>query len=171
MQMVETIRMLYADSLLLVVSHTRNREEQVREKIAVIDAGADEYIEGTQSYEEIAASVKALLRRSTGNGNYVLNIRGKSFQINTQTRKIYMNGSELPLTKTEFDIVNYLVVHRNRAVSYKELYEAVWGKEYIHDDMNIMAHIHRIRKKMGDDTRKPRYIQNVYGIGYIKEGK
>lgn len=59
--------------------------------------------------------------------------------------------------------MSYLIFHLNKAVSYKELYEAVWEKEYLHDDMNIMAHIHRIRKKMGDDTKNPLYIQNVYG--------
>ncbi len=82
-----------------------------------------------------------------------------------------MDNKECIFTRTEFAILNYLIWNLNRAVSYKELYEAVWEKEYLHDDMNIMAHIHRIRKKMGDDTRKLRYIQNIYGIGYMAEGE
>lgn len=73
--------------------------------------------------------------------------------------------------KTEYAILNYLLFYLNQAVSYREFYEAVWEKEYLHDDMNIMAHVHRIRKKMEDDTKNPRYIQNVYGIGYMIEGE
>lgn len=67
-------------------------------------------------------------------------------------------------------IFHYLLLCLNRSASHKELYEAVWKKEYLRDDMNIMAHIHRMRKKMGDDIKNPRYIQNVYGIGYMVEG-
>lgn len=62
-------------------------------------------------------------------------------------------------------------MHLNQTISYKELYETVWGKKYMKDDLNIMAHIHRMRRKMGDDTQNSLYIQNVYGLGYRIEGK
>ena len=171
LKLVRRIRICGFTGFILFISRTEDRQEQVGEKVSAINAGADEYLCYPQTNEEIAASVKALLRRFYGTGTGVLEIGGKPFQISLKERKVYMDGVELPLTKTEFDIVNYLVIHRNRAVSYKELYDAVWEKEYLHDDMNIRAHIHRIRKKMGDDARKPRYIQNVHGIGYIIEGK
>lgn len=81
-------------------------------------------------------------------------------------RKIFRENVEILLTKTEFDIVQYLASQYGRAVTYKELYENVWKHEYIFDDQNIMAHIHRIRKKLEPNPQKPIYIQNVYGVGY-----
>lgn len=86
--------------------------------------------------------------------------------INPGSRKIYLKGEEISFTKLEFDIIYYLASNQNRAITYKELYEAVWHKEYLCDDMNIMAHIHRIRQKLERDPKHPEFIQNVYGIGY-----
>lgn len=79
-------------------------------------------------------------------------------------------GDFQPLPKGGY-VVRILgaTVHEN-SNGHKELYEAVWKKAYMHDDRNIMAHVHRMRKKMGDDRKDPQYIQNVYGIGYMVEG-
>ena len=70
------------------------------------------------------------------------------------------------MTKIEFDIICFLAQQNGRVVTYKELYEAVWNREYLQDDANIMAHIHRIRQKVERDIKNPKYIQNVYGVGY-----
>lgn len=171
LEWIRKIRFYGFTGNVLLVSRTKTRHLQIKEKISAIDAGADEYIEYPQTNEEIAASVKALLRRFTLKRSMLSIVSGKQFEINPQMRKIFMDGKEIIFTKMEYAILNYLFLHLNRTVSYKELYEAVWGKEYLHDDMNIMAHIHRIRKKMGDDTKNPQYIQNVYGSGYMIEGE
>ena len=68
--------------------------------------------------------------------------------------------------RKEFDIFYYLFQKKGDVVSHKELYEKVWKREYIHDDTNIMAHIHRLRGKVEKDPKNPRYICNQYGIGY-----
>ncbi len=81
-------------------------------------------------------------------------------------RQVFLKGKEIPLTRMEFDIVQYLAMQNGRAVTYKELYEAVWHSEYLFDDESIMAHIHRIRLKLETDKKHPFYIQNVYGVGY-----
>ena len=97
----------------------------------------------------------------------------KHFCVITDGKRSWNFRSEekdLAFTKTEYSIFHYLLLRLNRSVSHKELHEAVWKKEYMHDDMNIMAHVHRMRKKMGDDRKNPQYIQNVYGIGYMIEG-
>lgn len=171
LERIRKIRMNGFSGILLFISRTELRNLQIEEKIKSIDAGADEYLGYPQTNEEIAASIKALLRRYERKGNLEFQIGGKQFLVNPQGRKVLMDRKELAFTRTEFEILNYLLLHLNRNVSYKQLYEAVWKKEYLHDDMNIMAHIHRIRKKMGDDTKNPRYIQNVYGIGYMMEGE
>ena len=81
-------------------------------------------------------------------------------------RELYINENRVNLTRKEFDIFYYLFQKKGDVVSHKELYERVWKREYIHDDTNIMAHIHRLRGKVEKDPKNPKYICNQYGIGY-----
>lgn len=85
-------------------------------------------------------------------------------------RKLYINDIKINLTRKEFDIFYYLFEKKGDVVSHKELYERVWKREYIHDDTNIMAHIHRLRGKVEEDPKKPKYICNQYGVGYYFGG-
>lgn len=171
MEMVNKIRLCAYTGFILLLSRTEERERQAEEKILAIDAGADEYLDGFQTKEEVLASVKAVLRRLNWKGDCVLAVRGRQFFMNIHNWQLEIDGKEILFTKTEFSILIYLIQHLNQTVSYKELYEAVWEKAYRKDDTNIMAHIHRMRRKMGDDTQNPLYIQNVYGIGYRIEGE
>lgn len=116
-------------------------------------------------------SIEALVRRCEKKGFFSVKVGGSSISIIPQKREVLLEGKTIAFTKLEFKILKYLILHLNQVVPHKELYEAVWGKEYLKDDENIMAHIHRIRKKMGDDLGKPKYIQNIYGIGYLMEGE
>lgn len=81
-------------------------------------------------------------------------------------RKLYINSVEINLTKKEFNIFHYLFQKKGIVVTPKELYENVWKQEYISDDTNIMAHIHRLRYKVEDDPKNPKYICNQYSVGY-----
>ena len=85
-------------------------------------------------------------------------------------RELYIDENRVNLTKKEFDIFYYLFQKKGDVVSHKELYERVWKREYIHDDTNIMAHIHRLRGKVEKDPKKPKYICNQYGVGYYFGG-
>ena len=85
-------------------------------------------------------------------------------------RILYIDDIEIKLTKKEFDIFVYLFQKRGAVVSHKELYEMVWKREYLHDDTNIMAHIHRLRGKVEKDPKRPKYICNQYGVGYYFGG-
>lgn len=85
-------------------------------------------------------------------------------------RIIAINDKNITLTKKEFDIFYYLFKKKGDVVSHKELYERVWKSEYLHDDTNIMAHIHRLRRKVEKDPKKPKYICNQYGVGYYFGG-
>ena len=85
-------------------------------------------------------------------------------------RILYIDDIEIKLTKKEFDIFVYLFQKRGAVVPHKELYEMVWKREYLHDDTNIMAHIHRLRGKVEKDPKRPKYICNQYGVGYYCGG-
>lgn len=124
------IRLCAFTGILLLISNTEERCKQIEEKIYAIDAGVDEYLGYSQSEEEIIASVKALLRLFQWRGEYKLTISGKQFMVNPQSRRIFMDGTELVFTRIEFDILKYLILNLNRVVPYKELYEAVWEKRW-----------------------------------------
>ena len=151
---------------ILWISGTRTERTRKEETIRAIQGGADGYLTDSQTAEEIAAEAKALIRLQQ-------RIRERpevwtygELQIIPDRRQVFRQGQEILLTHIEFDLVQYLAMQNGRVVTYKELYEAVWHSEYLFDDESIMAHIHRIRRKLEADRKHPFYIQNVYGVGY-----
>lgn len=163
---VENIHLQFRKIPILLISGQTDPQKRICEKVEVIGKGADEYLPDTQTLEEIEASAKALIRRNLLKEHEEVISVGRDFKINSVYREIFVEGKRVDFTKKEFDIVYYLALNANKAVSYKELYEGVWKKEYLCDDKNIMAHIHRIRKKLEKDPKNPEYIQSVYGVGY-----
>lgn len=151
---------------ILFLSGNMSPKKRNDEKVQAIEYGVDEYLSQPQSLDEILASIKALLRWNfrINDSRAVWEYQG--LKLLPESRQALLHGREIPFTKIEFDIVKYLAFQNGRAVTYKELYEQVWKREYLLDDMNIMAHIHRIRKKLEWNPKEPVYIRNVYGIGY-----
>ena len=82
------------------------------------------------------------------------------------SRKCSLYGRALSLTPLEFDILWYLCEHRGKVVSSEALFEAVWGEKYLDQNNTVMAHIARLREKMGEPSRKPKFIKTVWGVGY-----
>lgn len=164
--MINRIRSFDNLTPILFISEQKNKRNRISEKIRAIESGVDEYLSYPQTIEEITASIRALIRRTDRITDKNIIAVKDEFVINLGSRKIILKGQEIPCTKLEFNIIYYLASNKERAVTYKELYEAVWQKEYLCDDMNIMAHIHRIRQKLEADPKHPKYIQNIYGIGY-----
>lgn len=150
----------------LFLSGARTEKIRTEEMVRAIKGGADGYLDSTQSVEEIAAEAKALIRLQTRIQRRPERRVYQELQIVPDRRQVFLKGKEISLTRTEFDIVLYLAMQNGRAVTYKELYEAVWHSEYLFDDESIMVHIHRIRLKLETDKKHPFYIQNVYGVGY-----
>ena len=134
--------------------------------------GADDYITKPFSPSELAARVKSQLRRYTRynadlqNKNEIV-IRG--LQINSDSHKCFLNDREVILTPTEFGVLWYLCSHKNSVVSGEELFEAVWGEKYLNSSNTVMAHIARIREKLCEPPRRPKYIKTVWGVGYTVE--
>lgn len=156
---------------ILLLSRQSDNKKKISEKVLAIENNVDEYLAYPQSIEEIIASITALIRRTQRIlARNTLSLK-QELEINPESRQIFLRGEEVIFTKLEFDIIYYLASNQNRVITYKELYEAVWHCEYICDDTNIMAHIHRIRQKLEEDVKKPIFVQNVYGIGYRFENK
>lgn len=140
------------------------------EKIMGLTIGADDYITKPFNPLEVVARVKTQLRRyqrynqpaSVEKNEY--DIRG--LLINKDSHKCTLFGKELSLTPIEFSILWYLCEHQGKVVSSEELFEAVWREKYLNSNNTVMAHIGRLREKMNEPAKNPKFIKTVWGIGY-----
>lgn len=145
------------------------------DKIMGLTLGADDYITKPFNPLEVTARVKTQLRRYTRYNvgkeasapQTELDIRG--LQISRDTHKCLLNGKEVALTPIEFEILWYLCSRRGTVVSSEELFEAVWGEPYLDSNNTVMTHIARLREKMKEPARRPRYIKTIWGVGYTIE--
>ena len=87
-------------------------------------------------------------------------------RVNSLTHKCYLDNEEIKLTPLEFRILWYLCNQRGRVVPGKELFEAVWGEKYLDSAGTVMPHIARLRKKLREPPKAPRYLKTVWGVGY-----
>lgn len=142
------------------------------DKITGLMMGADDYMVKPFHPMEVAMRVKAQLRRNqmyskgvAQNAEITEYEIGELF-VSKRTRICTLEGKEIELTPTEFDILWYLCEKNGEVVTSEELFEHVWGEKYYENNNTVMAHITRIREKMHEIPRKPRYIKTVWGVGY-----
>ena len=90
----------------------------------------------------------------------------KGLVINNNTHECSLFGEKLSLTPIEFSILWYLCRHQGNVVSSEELFEAVWGEKYLDSNNTVMTHIARLREKLKEPPRKPKFIKTVWGVGY-----
>ena len=137
----------------------------VEDKVAGLGLGADDYLAKPFSLLELQARMQAVLRRKHGLQKNTVQVH--DFEIDIQNRTITQNGKNVPLTKKEFDILNYLILHKNRVLTRMQLTEHIWG-DILEDDYEsnyIDVHIKNLRKKLSAFTNVD-WIETVRGIGY-----
>ncbi len=149
------------------------------DKIMGLTLGADDYMTKPFNPLEVVARVKTQLRRYKSynhlehSGQETIaeyDIRG--LVINKDTHFCTLYGKPITLTPLEFSIFWYLCENKGRVVSSEELFESVWGEKYFENNNNtVMAHIGRIREKLGEPAKRPKFIKTVWGIGYKIDGK
>ncbi len=155
-----------------IIMLTAKGEEM--DKITGLTMGADDYITKPFLPLELAARVKAQLRRykryNTGaGGDDVLELSGLT--LNVKSHECLLNDRPLNLTPTEFAILRILCQHKGEVVSAEELFHLIWADEYYTKNNNtITVHIRHLREKMGDSFENPKYIKTVWGCGYKIEG-
>lgn len=157
-----------------VIMLTAKGEDE--DKIMGLTIGADDYITKPFNPLEVSARVRTQLRRYKNynqaketNGSVSENCNEYDFEgltINKDTHKCTLYGKQLSLTPIEFSILWYLCENKGKVVSSEELFEAVWGEEFLDNNNTVMAHIGRLREKMKEPARNPKFIKTVWGVGY-----
>lgn len=144
---------------------------EASDKITGLTLGADDYMTKPFNPLELVARVKSALRRytkyNTKSENENIYING--LEINKETHKCLLYNKEIDLTPLEFDILLYLANNIGNVVSSEELFEKVWKERYLENNNTVMVHIRRIREKLNEDTKKPKFIKTVWGVGYKME--
>ena len=160
------IRERYKYPVIMLTARTQDID-----KITGLTLGADDYVPKPFNPLELAARVKAHLRRykqynssEEAENKNVFEFGG--LRVESDTHRCFLFDEEIPLTPTEFGIILLLCENAGKVVSTEEIFEKVWGEKYLDSNNTVMVHIRRIREKLREPSRNPRYVKTVWGVGY-----
>ena len=142
------------------------------DKIMGLNIGADDYITKPFNLLELIARVKSNLRRYVTLGNYNNDnfnkdiLKSGGLELNISTKEVKVDGEIVKITPIEFKILKLLLSNKGRVFSIDEIYEKVWNEESFNVENTVAVHIRRIREKIEINSKEPRYLKVVWGVGY-----
>jgi two-component system KDP operon response regulator KdpE len=146
----------------IIVLSARHREA---DKVAALDAGADDYVTKPFGMAELLARLRAALRRASPATDQPT-ITTDAFTVDLAAKRVTTGTGEIRLTPTEWQILEILVRHTGKLVSHKQLLHDVWGPTYHTETNYLRVHIANLRRKLEPDPAHPRYLTTQPGIGY-----
>ncbi len=138
-------------------------------KVEALDMGADDYLTKPFDAEELLARVRAVLRRESSRnppGPAMKPFEHQGLRIDFAARQVTVDGTEVKLTPTEFKLLSQLVANAGKVMTHGMLLNRVWGPEYRDETEYLRVYVNRLRRKLGDDPAKPRYILTEPAVGY-----
>lgn len=147
----------------ILILSVRQSEE---EKVAALDAGANDYVVKPFGIAEMLARVRALLRSAPGGAAPDTEIVRGDLRIDLARHEVALAGDPVKLTRKEFDLLVLLGRNAGRIVTHRQLLADLWGPAHEHDLQYLRVFIGRLRAKLGDDPAAPRFILNEPGVGY-----
>jgi two-component system, OmpR family, KDP operon response regulator KdpE len=137
-----------------------------RDKVRALDLGADDYLVKPFGLEELLARIRAVVRRQAAVASGFAVVNAGDLAIDLERRLVTVAGREVHLTPTEYELLRYLALHAGKLVTHTILLREVWGSYAVGEPQNTRYVVAQIRRKLGDDPARPRYIATEPGVGY-----
>jgi two-component system, OmpR family, KDP operon response regulator KdpE len=165
---VTVCREIRADTDIAIIMLTVRSSEA--DKVAALDAGADDFVTKPFSTPELLARIRAALRRAPASQSSPPKIRIGQLQIDFNARTVCKGGGTVRLTPKELDLLRYMTMHPNQALSHRELLQAVWGPDYGSEVEYLRVFIKNLRKKIELTPENPEFITTEPWVGYRFNG-
>jgi len=150
----------------IIVLSVRERES---DKVAALDAGADDYVTKPFGMGELLARMRVVLRRSLQETPEPV-YRAEGLEVDLARRRVVAQGQEVQLTPTEYDLLRLLVTHAGKVLTHRQLLARIWGPAYVEQPHVLRVNISNLRRKIEPEPARPRYILTEPGVGYrLKE--
>ncbi|HKS36898.1 MAG TPA: response regulator transcription factor [Verrucomicrobiae bacterium] len=141
-------------------------KREVEQRISGLSSGADDYLPKPVDPRELLARIKALLRRQHRNEQKSLILKFGDVLVDLEKREATRGTTPIKLTKTEFALLEVLARNAGKPVLREQILDSVWGYTYFPTTRTVDTHIYRLRKKLGDDGERPKWIRKIQGEGY-----
>ena len=164
-EVMEQVRAFSAVPIIVLTARGSNRDV-----VSGLERGADDYLSKPFNLGELAARVRAVLRRSKPEAPAALGVSEfDGLRVDFVRRAVSFNGQDIHLTRNEWRLLEQFARNPGRVISHEELLTRAWGPEYRHDRSYLRVGIRRLRDKLEDDSNAPRYIRTIPGRGYLFE--
>ena len=166
---IQTLEEIRKNKTIPVIMLSAKSEDY--DKISGLDLGADDYITKPFNPLELIARVKSNIRRYVDFGNINKNektniLKSGDLSIDDESKKVMVEGKEIKLTATEYNILKFLLKNKGKVFSISQIYENVWNEESYGAENIIAVHIRHIREKIEINPKEPKYLKVIWGIGY-----
>jgi len=151
------------DSIPIIVVSVRSDDT---DKVAALDAGANDYVQKPFSTAELLARIRATLRSNAGRQAPAPIIHAGALRIDIAGHEVRLNDQPVHFSRKEFDLLVALARASGRVCTHRQLLEQVWGPTHREDVQYLRVYVGQLREKLGDDANDPQYIANEPGIGY-----